>query len=35
LENLPFGVFKIKDYTSCCTRISNTIIDLGKLENLG
>ena len=34
LENIPFGVFQIDDYKSCCTRISNKVIDLGKLQKI-
>ena len=35
LENLPFGCFRFNDRVSCCTRISDFVIDLRYLQNEG
>lgn len=36
IQNIPFGVFQTQDETlSCATRIGDTVIDLGALEQLG
>lgn len=36
IQNIPFGVFQTADETiSCGTRIGDTVIDLGALEQLG
>jgi len=35
IHNIPFGVYKLDDYTGACTRIGDTIVDLAVCQNFG